>query len=251
LIAKNIIRSSIKTHETDLQNRYFCKVNHVLHNPVFNALCSGDQQLSLGTAAVKFFDDEVSPFAGFEESYTNGFADLHELLPAGRKILYAIPTPIISPGGWQVQHDIKGLQFIYEGDLAIKNEFENVVPLTEMHIEEMVALATLTKPGPFGKGTIKFGYYHGIFDKDKLVAMTGQRLHVENYTEISAVCTHPEHTGKGYANVLMQHQLQLILQQGQQPFLHVREDNERAIAIYKRLGFTISRPMNFYFMKRL
>ena len=226
-------------------------MKYVLHNPVFNALSSGDKQLSLGTGAVKFFDDEVSPFAGFEESYTNGFAELHELLPPGRKILYAIPTPIISPRGWQVQHDIKGLQFIYEGDHAIKNEFENVVPLTEMHIKEMVELATLTKPGPFGTGTIKFGYYHGIFNDGKLVAMTGQRLHVENYTEISAVCTHPEHTGKGYANTLMQHQLQLILQQGQQPFLHVREDNDRAIAIYQRLGFTISRPMNFYFMKRL
>ncbi len=234
-----------------MQNQYFCIVKHVLHNPVFNALSSGDKQLSLGTDTVKFFNETVSPFAGFEESYTNGFADLHELLAPGRKILYAIPTPITSPTGWQVQHDIKGLQFVYEGDFAIKNEFENVVPLTEMHVEEMVALATLTKPGPFATGTIKFGYYHGIFDKDKLVAMTGQRLHVENYTEISAVCTHPEHTGKGYANTLMQHQLQLILQQGQQPFLHVREDNQRAIAIYQRLGFTISRPMNFYFMKRL
>ena len=80
--------------------------------------------------------------------------------------------------------------------------------------------------------------------------MTGQRLHVNNFTEISAVCTHPVHTGKGYAYTLLQHQLQLILQQDQQPFLHVREDNQRAIALYQRLGFTISRSMNFYFMKR-
>ena len=118
------------------------------------------------------------------------------------------------------------------------------------HISQMVELAALTKPGPFGTGTINFGYYHGIFENEKLVAMTGQRLHTGNYTEISAVCTHPEHTGKGYAYTLMQQQLQLILQQGQQPFLHVREDNERAIALYLRLGLTVSRPMNFYFMKR-
>ena len=138
---------------------------------------------------------------------------------------------------------------MYEGGV-IKNEFANVQPLSKMHIDEMVDLATLTKPGPFGKRTIDFGYYHGIFENEKLVAMTGQRLHPKNYTEISAVCTHPDHTGKGYANALMQHQLQLIQQQGQQPFLHVREDNERAIALYQRLGLTISRPMNFYFMKR-
>ena len=114
----------------------------------------------------------------------------------------------------------------------------------------MINLARLTKPGPFGKKTIDFGYYFGIFENEKLVAMTGQRLHVQNFTEVSAVCTHPDHVGKGYANTLLQHQLQLILQQGQHPFLHVRDDNQRAIALYERLGFVVSRAMNFYFMKK-
>ncbi|MGG9962490.1 GNAT family N-acetyltransferase [Ferruginibacter sp. SUN106] len=226
-------------------------MSYLLHNPVYNALRSGDEALCFGTDNVKYFDEAVSPFVGFDENYTNGFDDLHDLLPAGRKILYAIPSPVPPPPGWQVQHDIKGLQFVYEGVKDIKNEFADVQPLKEKHIPEMVQLAALTKPGPFGTGTIKFGSYHGIFNNDKLVAMTGQRLHVQNYTEISAVCTHPDHLGKGYAYTLLQHQLQLILQQGQHPFLHVREDNDRAIALYKRLGFTICRPMNFYFMKRL
>jgi len=225
-------------------------VPHLLHNPVYNALLSGDKALSLGTDAVKYFDEAVSPFAGFEESHAKGFSDLHELLPPGRKILYAIPSVITQPAGWQLNHEIKGLQFVYEGG-SIKNQFTNVLPLGEEHIEQMIKLAALTKPGPFGAGTIRFGSYFGIFDAGKLVAMTGQRLHVQNHTELSAVCTHPDHTGKGYANTLMQHQLQIILQQGQDPFLHVREDNDRALALYQRLGFTVSRPMNFYFMKRL
>ena len=221
----------------------------LLHNPVFHALLTGDKHLNLGNEQVKCFDEEVSPFAGFEHSYTKGFAELHDLLPAGRKILYANPSSKAIPKGWQLEHEIKGLQFIYEGD-AIKGEFANLVPLSETHVEQMVQLAKLTKPGPFGNRTIAFGHYHGIFDTDKLVAMTGQRLHVENYTEISAVCTHPDYLGRGYANTLLQHQLQLIQHQGQQPYLHVRENNERAIAIYKRLGFIVSRPMIFYFLKR-
>lgn len=222
----------------------------ILYNPVFNALCSGDMRLNLGNDAVKFFDEKISPFAGFEKNYTNGFTDLFKLLPAGRKILYATPGTITSPPGWQLQHAIQGLQFIYEGP-GIKKEFPTIQPLGEIHIDQMIALATLTKPGPFAARTIDFGHYFGIFENEKLVAMTGQRLHLQDHTEISAVCTHPDHLGKGYAYTLLQHQLQLIQHQGQQPFLHVREDNKRAITIYQNLGFTISRLMNFYFMKHL
>lgn len=214
-------------------------------------MLSGDKHLGFGTDLVKFFPVEVSPFAGFAEAYKKGFADLYDLLPGGRKILYATPGKIIQPNGWQLTHEIKGLQFVYETGAEINGSFEQVKPLRDEHIDQMIQLARLTKPGPFAQRTIDFGSYYGIFDEDKLVAMTGQRLHVKNYTEISAVCTHPDHTGKGYAHALLQQQLQIILQQGQTPFLHVRDDNERAIALYLRLGFTVSRPMNFYFMIRL
>jgi ribosomal protein S18 acetylase RimI-like enzyme len=198
---------------------------------------------------VKFFDEAVSPFVGFKEDNFNGFSELYDILSSGRRILYANPSKIASPAGWQLQHEIAGLQFVYEGG-EIKKQFEHIIPLREIHVEEMISLVKLTRPGPFGKRTIDFGSYYGIFDNGKLVAMTGQRLHVENYTELSAVCTHPDHLGKGYASVLLQHQLQIILQNGQKPFLHVRDDNERAISVYERLGFVVSRPMVFYFMRK-
>ncbi len=229
---------------------YFCCMHELLDNPVYNALLTGDQRLAQGEGNTRYFDTEVSPFVGFEENYKEGFSDLHEQLPPGRKILYAIPSAITEPPGWKIHHEIIGLQFVYEKAPGEKKRFDSIVPLSTIHVEQMIALSSLTRPGPFGQRTIDFGSYFGIFEGDKLVAMTGQRLHPGNYTEISAVCTHPEHTGRGYAFNLIEHQLQLILEKEQQPFLHVRADNKRATDLYERMGFTVSRNMNFYFMKK-
>ncbi len=101
----------------------------------------------------------------------------------------------------------------------------------------MIELTALTKPGPFGSRTHELGYYVGIHSDGKLVAMAGERLKVPEHTEVSAVCTHPEHTGNGYAAALMMEVIRRIQERGEIPILHVRQDNLRAIDLYKRLGF--------------
>ncbi|MGI8599191.1 MAG: GNAT family N-acetyltransferase [Chitinophagaceae bacterium] len=225
-------------------------MEHLLNNPVYYALQGKDAHFGNGIGLVKYFDETISPFVGFPEDYNNGFDDLYNVLFEGRSILYATRKLLKEPAGWQLLHEIKGLQFVFNSKpIAIESALQ-FVPLEEKHVEEMIELATLTKPGPFDKRTIEFGYYYGIFERDQLIAMIGQRFHVGNYTEISAVCTHPTCLGKGLAAALIQHQLDLICSSGQIPFLHVREDNERAIALYKRLGFIENGAMNFYIMKR-
>ena len=114
----------------------------------------------------------------------------------------------------------------------------------------MLALTKLTKPGPFGKRTIEFGNYEGIFENEQLVAMTGQRFHCFDYIEISAVCTHPDFLGRGFAKQLLLSQLTQILSSSQKPYLHVKGDNERAIQVYLSLGFSIRMPVFFYVIKK-
>ena len=112
-----------------------------------------------------------------------------------------------------------------------------IVELGDSDSSDMLELTALTKPGPFGRRTHELGYYVGIRDHGNLVAMAGERLKVPGFTEVSAVCTHPDHLGKGYAAALMTEVMRGIRERGETPFLHVRADNSRAIAIYERLGF--------------
>jgi ribosomal protein S18 acetylase RimI-like enzyme len=225
-------------------------MEEVLNNPVYNALSSGDVNFNCGNDTVKFFDACVSPFAGFAGGCEHGFEDLHKLLPAGRRILYADPKQIETPKDWKRIAAIPGLQFVLDKYLPQEEITTIPVPLGEQHVEEMIRLTALTKPGPFDKRTIEFGHYFGIFQNGQLAAMTGQRLHVFDFTEISAVCTHPDHTGKGFAAALLHQQIDLILKTGKIPFLHVRADNTRAIELYERIGFKVSRKMNFYFLQK-
>jgi predicted GNAT family acetyltransferase len=66
-----------------------------------------------------------------------------------------------------------------------------------------MALAQLTRPGPFGPRTIELGEYFGAVEDGRLVAMAGERMAASGLREISGVCTHPDHQGRGHPNRLM------------------------------------------------
>lgn len=107
----------------------------------------------------------------------------------------------------------------------------------------MQALAHLTVPGPFAAKTHRLGRFIGIKQDGKLIAMAGERMHMPGFREVSGVCTHPDHRGRGYAGALMSVVAKRILDEGDTPFLHAYATNEAAIGIYERLGFRIRAPM--------
>ncbi len=122
-------------------------------------------------------------------------------------------------------------------------------PLTHDDVGEMLALTSLTQPGPFLAGTIELGGYVGVFDGEQLVAMAGERMHLPGHTEISAVCTHPDHRGRGLAGALTRRVAHTVVDRGETPILHVRAGNDDAIRVYERLGFTVRKTIEFFWYR--
>ena len=52
----------------------------LLINPVFDSLSGIDSHLGNGTETAKYFDEAVSPFAGFQHDNKNGFEELYEVI---------------------------------------------------------------------------------------------------------------------------------------------------------------------------
>jgi ribosomal protein S18 acetylase RimI-like enzyme len=215
-------------------------MDHPLENVIWQALSTRQARFAEARGEARRFMREVTLLSAFREPSDEGYASLAELAgPNGTTALF-LDHPYEARTGWEVVATAPLLQMICEDGAAAA--FQQHVPaeITELAPEdsaEMIELTSLTKPGPFGKRTHELGNYIGIRKSGKLVAMSGQRLQVPGYTEVSAVCTHPKHTGKGYAAALMMEVMRRIRDRGETPFLHVRGDNARAIALYERLGF--------------
>jgi len=219
-------------------------MDHVLDNPLFNALASGNKHFANGTDDVKYFPKEVSPFAGTKDLSTTSIAALYDMLPAERAVVFITAKELEIPKQWELIHQSKVYQMMGNEVPVPTVDHEAITPLSINDVAQMLTLTKLTNPGPFEKRTIEFGNYAGIFSGDKLVAMAGHRLHIDDYIEISAVCTDPDHLGKGYARALLLYQIKKIRALGKTPFLHVRTDNTRAIEVYKNLGFTVRQQLN-------
>ena len=109
-------------------------------------------------------------------------------------------------------------------------------------VPELLALTELTQPGPFGPRTIELGRYIGVRVDGRVAAMAGERLRPEGHTEISAVCTHPDFAGRGYARALMRLLMSDAARVGRLPMLHVKTENG-AKHLYEKLGFRERRPI--------
>lgn len=214
-----------------------------LDNPVWNSLSESHQKFALDYNGTRFYNPDYCPFGGFvtlEDTLeaTTVYASLCDnFFIVGKK-------PNL-PDTLKIVKELVCLQMIIHEKVQLSFENE-IIRLTEEHKEELLDLVNLVQPGYFKSNTFLLGSYYGIFTNGKLVSIAGERMKMNNFTEVSAIITHPDHTGKGYAKQLTSYVVNNIFDEGKIPFLHVVESNLGAIKLYEKLGFITRRKMSFW-----
>ncbi|MHB1921407.1 MAG: GNAT family N-acetyltransferase [Chitinophagaceae bacterium] len=220
-----------------------------LDNPIWQALNSRDSHMATGNTYFKMYPADIAAFVGINEAEPSALEHLLAAL-SGQSIKVTIIKNALSfSGAWNILKSATVVQMVTQNPVPVLGN-EEIVPLQVEHIAQMLALTNLTQPGPFLDRTIEFGNYLGIFHSGKLVAMGGERLHLDRFSEISAICTHPDYQGRGFGSRLTAQLAQNILQQGRTPFLHARANNHPAISLYKKLGFYIRTEMNLHIFQK-
>ena len=217
---------------------------HVLDRPVWTALNTVHAGLSIGSGRARRFDATISPFAAAVDEREESLVELGALVGDGGPVVIAQADPIVAPDGAALKNLGLASQMLFEGASVSEAKGLPVRRLHQQDAQAMLDLATLTKPGPFAIRTHLLGEYWGIEQDGRLVAMAGERLKQPGFTELSGVCTHPDHLGHGYARELCLVVLNRILGRGEQPYLHVYQTNEPALTLYRKLGFRERQTMH-------
>ena len=213
----------------------------MLDNPIWSSLTTDHAHLALGAntgqCLARRYTSDIGPLAAFQQPTEAAYADLARIIPTGDIAVLFLDYPPIPPLDWQLLRGGALVQMICPEAPAQPHRKEPILPLGPGDFPEMLDLASLTEPGPFRANTATLGGFLGIRVDGRLAAMAGTRLSPGGFTEVSAVCTHPDFRGRGYALALVSQVARNIHARNRTPFLTSFAANLGAIRVYQQGGF--------------
>lgn len=221
-----------------------------LDRPVWASLTSVHAHLAQGDARAKCYRPEINRFASTCDDDDASLDALARLIRPAQPVFILQVPEIGIPSGVMAVKTAVGVQMVAAERLETVPGPDQLVPLGEADAEEMLALATLTQPGPFLRDTHRMGRFVGVRIDGRLAAMAGERFRFPGYTEVSGVCTHPDFRGRGLAGRLSRHVAAAIAARGDTAFLHAWQTNTAAIRLYERLGFRLRCEVNVAVLER-
>jgi ribosomal protein S18 acetylase RimI-like enzyme len=222
---------------------------HPLDHVIWRALTSRHRYVAEGDRLALRYLAPIAPFAATIDASIASFDSLLGLLPAGDQIALFTLEEITPPSSFSVIERGAVDQMV----LVKTPSYAGSVPSVELDtkdIPDMQALVEVTHPGPFGARTIELGRYIGVRRRGMLVAMAGERMRLDGFTEISAVCVHPSCRGQGLAAELISALARFIASRAETSFLHVFNSNRPAIDLYRKLGFVLRRHLHLAILAR-
>lgn len=225
-----------------------------LANPIWQAATTRQRQFAYGEGLARRYHSEVLPMAAVEDHSAEAVAALTAITAPGERVWLFEEVAELEGRHWREVRRIPGFQMVCDrpaGAAAEGNAPQSVMLDPVVDAAAMNALKAIAFPGFFGMRTPELGGYRGIRIKGELVAMAGERLALPGYREVSAICTHPAHLGRGYAQQLTREATSAILDDGDIAFLHVAGGNDAAIHIYEQLGFVRCADALFVQMERI
>lgn len=213
---------------------------HPLDRPVWNALTSRWAPIAEGDARAWRLGRDYGLFGAAADRSAESLAALAALVPEdGELWLVERRDDWPAPPGTACIRKAAIVQMVWETLTPAEGGAPAFVDLTEDDAPAMYELAMLTRPGPYVAHTNRLGGFIGVKEDGRLVAMAGERMKMPGLSEISAVCTHPDHRGRGHAAALMRVVGARMLTRGETPWLTAYADNAGAIALYEKLGFRL------------
>lgn len=210
-----------------------------LDRPAWASLTTHQAHMAVGGALARRYADDINLFACARDDSDDDAHALASLIPPDRPVyVLQVPNVRVPPGCVELVGR-PGVQMIATRPQRPDDAGDTWIDLGDDDAPDMLELARLTQPGPFLARTHTMGRFIGVRVDGRLAAMAGERMRMPGYTEISAVCTHPDFRGRGLARALSSAVAARIEARGERPFLHAWADNHAAIALYETLGFVL------------
>lgn len=224
-------------------------MSHILDRPVWNALDTRHRIFANGDKLARRYPASIVPFAASGADDAESLQALGRLVPAGESVFMLQSDPIALPPELTATTTAFGVQMVAEAPLPAVSD-ERVQRLTLDDAAEMLALASLTRPGPFTLKALSLGDFWGVKINGRLAAMAGERMKQPGYSELSGVCSHPDFRGGGLGRLLSVFVSNRIMARGEVPYLHAYANNANAIGLYESIGFRLRSKMNVAVVQR-
>jgi predicted GNAT family acetyltransferase len=223
---------------------------HSLDRPVWSALVTTQARFAVGDERARRFAADIGPLASARDDEPESMAALAALVPEEGTLMLLQADAIVLPPSVRAISTAEGIQLVADRLVPVPSDAQ-IEPLTAADAPSMLELAALTKPGPFALRTPALGQFWGVKVGGSLLAMAGERMKQDGFTEVSGVCTHPDARGRGYARALSAKVAAQIVARGKVPYLHTYATNTAAIRLYESLGFRVRRPVNIAVVARV